>query len=379
MKTRSISNVLTGLGVRASIPELPPPPYIHPQNVQGRPRIAFVVASMKNHTTDEGWQIMKGLEYGGDYTLVGNGVEVAFAGKKVDDADLTDIPKIVKLANPYTVVLQDKREWDTDPNDFRDPMARFYGTEYLSKCDDIFRVTILKDAHQRPSYHSSSANEMGCHAWIVYYNPQIVKSVASYVRPQHLIRTYHSIDSDIVPIYRAEGRDNCVLSGAMNQTVYPLRMRLREQRHTIPHLTWEKHPGYHRNGSNTPAYLKTLSRFKVAVCTSSIYGYAVRKIIEATACGCRVITDLPSEDVLPEIDGNIHRVRSDVSMAEMRDLIDSLISTYDGTTQYGYVFSTKRYYDYRVLGKKLAEDIEQMRISYNGPVKPQEHGFVPRT
>jgi hypothetical protein len=211
----------------------------------------------------------------------------------------------------------------------------------------------------------------------VYYHPDLVKHVASYVRPQHLIRTYHSIDPDLIPIFSPEGRDRCLLSGMISPSVYPLRTRIHQQRSTIPSLVWEKHPGYHRNGTNTPKYLKTLSRFKVAICTSSIYGYSVRKIIEATACGCRVITDLPVEDVLPEIDGNLARVRSNISVPEMRDLIDNLISTYDETTQYGYVFCAKSFYDYRILGKKLADDIERMRISYGGPTKPVEYGFVP--
>lgn len=369
---RLIADVISNLG-RPTVPELKAPLYVHPQNVQGRHRIAFAVASMKDHMTDEGWQIMKGLEYGG-YVLVGNGIDVSFAGTEVDDADLTDIPKIVKLANPYTVVLQDKREWDNDSPNFRDPQAKFYGVEYLNKCDDVFRVTILKDAHQRPLYHSDSASEIGCHAWIIYYHPDLVKHVASYVRPQHLIRTYHSIDSDLVPIYSPEGRDGCLLSGVLNHSAYPLRTRIHEQRSLIPNIVWQKHPGYHRNGSNTPAYLKTLSRFKVAICTSSIYGYSVRKIVEATACGCRVITDLPVEDVLPEIDGNLTRVRSDISIDELRCLINHLISTYDETTQYGYVFCAKRFYDYRILGKKLVSDIERMRVSYGGPTKLVEHG-----
>ncbi len=365
--TRTTSNIVDQLGAPPAIQELPAPGYTPTAHLPNS-RVALTVASMRNHTSDEGWQLMQGLQYGG-YLLAGYGVETV---RRYGDCefldDLVSVPKILDWCNPSVVVVQDKREWEGRTADrIPDPRVRFSNIEALRTRPDVFKLTVLKDAHQQPSYHRDSADEMGCHAWIVYYHPGIVKHLAPYVRPKHLIRTYHSIDSDIVPIFTPEGRSGCLLSGAMNRTVYPLRSRLYNDRHSIPDLTWQRHPGYHSRGSDTPAYLKTLSRFKVAICTSSIYGYAVRKIVEATACGCRVITDLPSDDVLPEIDGNLTRVPSTIPTSEMNSLIRSLIATYDDTTQYGYVFCTKRYYDYRILGKKLAGDIEAIHRSYTNP------------
>ena len=101
-------------------------------------------------------------------------------------------------------------------------------------------------------------------------------------------------------------------------TVYPHAAALRglvASRPTFRGCASCAHPGYHANGSFTPAlHSRNSTKFKVAICTSSTMGFALRKIIEATACGCRVITDLPAGEVMPEIDGNLTRVSSDISL-----------------------------------------------------------------
>ena len=45
-------------------------------------------------------------------------------------------------------------------------------------------------------------------------------------------------------------------------------------------VNYLSHPGYGRSKCFTPEFLKILSIYKVAICTVSIYGYAVRKIVE---------------------------------------------------------------------------------------------------
>jgi hypothetical protein len=124
------------------------------------------------------------------------------------------------------------------------------------------------------------------------------------------------------------------------------------------------HPGYGLIGHRTAAYLQTLSRYKVAICTTSKYGYALRKIIEATAVGCRVVSDLPVDDVLPEIDGNITRISIDNSTAEIASIVHDLAASYSDEQQRIYAEKAIKYYDYRRLGRQLAADIEALRRSY---------------
>jgi len=123
------------------------------------PEIGLCVPSMMCHTSDEGWQIFKALESAG-YHLVGRGLPLC--GYE------TDVGGLVYRTSPSVVVLQDKREWEgkTAGSGF-DMRERFTNVTVLKDRHDIFKATILKDAHQQPLYHRQSADEIGCHAWIV--------------------------------------------------------------------------------------------------------------------------------------------------------------------------------------------------------------------
>lgn len=316
--------------------------------------IALAVESMKRHMTDEGWQIMQSLQYHG-YTLCGHQLEV----------NATDVRDIIRQTDPGIVLVQDKREWDVQRGDFRVAAARFNGVGYLKERPDLFKLTILKDSHQRPDYHRESADEMGVHAWVIYYHPSIVMRNAPYLRQKHLIRTYHTLDANLVPDFSMANRGGVLLSGAISPA-YPLRSNiLRHGRRWIPNMTVISHPGYHVNGSATPKYLQTLSHYKVAICTASMYGYALRKIIEATACGCRVVTDLPVDEVLPEIDGNLIRVPSDINMREIGQVVRQALVGYEPGRQERFAKQAKAFYDYRVMGQRLVQDISNMAKTWS--------------
>jgi hypothetical protein len=374
MPVRSIEEILRSLP-KGELTQLEAPAYhavpLYAMLTSTRIRIALAVDSMKYHTTDEGYQITAGLAHNG-YQLCGHNILTS----NYTDADifirrrpnLVDLEEILAFTDPSVVVVQDKREWHlSGPRDFRDPNAEFRRVYLLKNRPDIFKLTILKDAHHRPEYHRDSADEIGCHAWIIYYHPRIVSHLASYIRPNHLIRTYHTIDKDLVPNYHStlSSREGCLISGAVS-SVYPLRKSLIDNLSLLPKCDYLRHPGYHRKGCATPAYLKILSDYKVAICTSSIYGYALRKIIEATACGCIVLTDLPSDDILPYIDENLVRITPDFSPIRIGRILNEILRSYNPERQEKFSNLAKQYYDYRVIGKKLANDIEMMRRSYNG-------------
>jgi hypothetical protein len=302
--------------------------------------------------TDEGWQIMVGLEHHG-FKLCGYNLTVGF----------TDVDQILATLSPDVVLVQDKREWDLAAKDFREPRARFTNVESLKDRHDIFKLTILKDAHQRPEYHMQSAEEMGVHAWVTYYHSDIVHHLAPYTRKEHLIRTYHSVNADRVPPYSPEGRSGTLLSGAVS-SVYPMRQNMIREIHRLPATIVLRHPGYHRKGCMTYEFLHALSKFKVAICTSSMYGYALRKIIEATACGCIVVTDLPTDEVLPEIDDNLIRVAPTISGRDMGKLLSRLYETYDADRQYYFAQQCKSFYDYRNTCRILKDQILNLRRNY---------------
>lgn len=354
---RSIDDTIARLPSPRSI-ELPTPPL---NQFGDGPKIGLAVESMKRHMTDEGWVIFEGLEHAG-YNLFGYGLL----------KPSTNVKEICSVWGPHTVVLQDLREWDISPTCFRDPKARFTHIEALKSSHSIFKGTVLKDSHQRPEYHRKAADDMGCHFWIVYYHPKIVKHLAPYVRVQHLIRTYHSVNVQNIPAlnWNPNSRAYCLLSGAMS-SVYPLRVNISRNIRAVscPQsgqiVNYHAHPGYHRDGCATPGFIRLLANYKISLCTSSIYGYALRKIVESTACGCVVITDLPSDEVLPHIDGNLVRVDPRIEMKDLGRIIKKYADAWNPERQKAYSNLAKEWYSHIAVGKRLADDIESLRVHYN--------------
>jgi len=315
-------------------------------------RIALAVEAMKRHTADAGWQIMAGLNHAG-YLLCGSDLTI----------NEQDVPKIIAATDPGTVVIQDKREWEGKTARQRgNPRLKFHNIDFLREKNGLFKVTVLKDAHQNPVYHRNSALEMGVHAWIIYYHPTIVKRVAPYIRLEHCIRTSHSVDPVHVPAFSSE-RNWCIVSGAVSPH-YPLRARVIKGHRQLPGTNYYRHPGYRSTGCVTPHFLKVLSKYRVSICTSSKYGYSLRKLIESSACGCKVITDLPEDDRLPVIEDNLVRVPSNISIRELGNVIRSEARNYDEQKQRVISEAVKEYYDFRAVGLRLANDIEQLRLNY---------------
>jgi hypothetical protein len=346
----TVNDVIGRLG-RPGTALLPAPPY---EYVDDHRPMGLAVASMKDHTTDEGWALFAGLQHAG-YTLCGHGLPNAS----------TDVMEILLLADPTVVVVQDQREWDglTAGPGFNE-RERFRSIYALSPRSEIFRVGVLKDAHQKPEYHRASFESFGAHAVIHYYHPRIICHLAPYLRPQHLIRTYHSLDPASLPAWKSsEDRLGCIISGAVS-SAYPLRKRLIEDSLAV-HAHVLRHPGYHRNGCHTPEYLRVLSSFKVSICTASIYGYALRKLVESTAVGCRVITDLPEDEVMPGgLDRNLTRIHPDTPSRKIGEIIQDLINSYDEQQQKNYAAEAIEFYDFHQSGIRLADDIERMRRGY---------------
>jgi len=119
------------------------------------------------------------------------------------------------------------------------------------------------------------------------------------------------------------------------------------------------HPGYFQVGPSSTEYVKLLSQYRVALCTASSYGFALRKIIEATLAGCVVITDLPEYDRLPGIDDNLVRVRPTISIPELRELIRDQADAWDLKRQTHYATTAAGLYDWRIMAETLARKLTE--------------------
>lgn len=355
MTPRTVADIVASLPEIAGDP-LPRPAFErHPDRSR---RLVLGVESMRRHMTDEGAQLQDGLAATG-YELWGYGYP---PGE-------TDVRKILARDDAGTVLIQDKREWDPRQSGCFVPQARFTGTQYFresASASNTFRVTVHKDAHQHPGYNREWHDEFGIHAWVIYYHPDLMRRLSPWLRPDDLIRTYHSLDPAAVPAFgSAAEREIAILSGASSPNYYPLRHKIRRfvRRGHFRQCTVQPHPGYNARGCQTPEYLRLLNRFRVSIATSSRLGYALRKIIESTACGCVVVTDLPMDDVLPGIDQNLVRVHPDIPLSDLSRLVLDLAANWSEERQRHFASVACRQYDYRVLGQKLADDIERKAVA----------------
>lgn len=297
----------------------------------------------RQHTTDEGDQFQCGLEAAG-WKLTGHGYD----GNR-------HVPTILEKYKPQCVVVHDKRDWDPSSGICFRPEVRFKGLSALMTYPG-FKAVVIKDAGSSIDYHHQFAMETKADALITYYHAESVNKLAPWMRGYPQIRTYHTVDHlQASEAFRTE-RKRAIVTGAVSKT-YPLRQRV-IQNAALMNVDVFKHPGYGNKGSHTSGYLRLLGQYKVHVATASSYGFALRKIIESVAVGAIPVTNLPAYDVLPEIDGALVRVPSDISVHDLNNIITAAAKSWDGEERFYYAQSARMFYDYTQMGHRLAKLIE---------------------
>jgi hypothetical protein len=128
------------------------------------------------------------------------------------------------------------------------------------------------------------------------------------------------------------------------------------------------HPGYHQHGTTSPLFVSRLAKYRVALCTSSIYRFALRKIFEATAAGCRVVTNLPGYDDIPWIDDNLTRVPNGISASELEGVIRNLASTWDLDQQKHYSQCARDAYNWHNETDRVANELRRFHEMRMGGV-----------
>lgn len=299
------------------------------------------------HMTDEGQQLQRGLEEAG-WALAGFGYK---DGCK-------DVPTLIERYKPSRVLVHDKRDWDSKCGAFRKGLE-FGRLNFLQECKDIFKLTVVKDAGSLVEYHREVCEEVGADAVVTYYHDQSVLPVAPFLKNYTRIRTYHSVNADVVPEVRPGWRRRALVSGAVGD-VYPLRRRVMNQRKMFS-CDILPHPGYSNRGVKTQDYLHSLADYRVHVATASRYGFALRKIIESVACGTTPVTDLPAYDVLPNIDGALTRISASISDEGITEMLMDEYLGWDFAERHMYAEAAKKFYDWRAIGVRLDQLIEEAR------------------
>jgi len=137
----------------------------------------------------------------------------------------------------------------------------------------------------------------------------------------HIVHCPHTVNPAQIPAPSVERPYDIMISGAMMEDVYPLRVRLFRllsqcadfRTLCIPH------PGY-CDLASLPAeapvgekYYTAIASARIGIATSSIYRLPVRKYTEIAACGTIVAGDLPTHGVEPIRN---HMIRLELHMSD---------------------------------------------------------------
>ena len=300
------------------------------------------------HTSDEGHQLQLSLEHAG-WTLAGAG----FAD------GCRDVTELLRRYAPRAVVVADKRDWSPDCEGSYRKDIGFANLAALKAAPGVFRACVLKDAGSMKEYHRAFFAETAADAAVVYYHPAIVRSLNPWLGLTKIVRTYHTVDRRLCDsiLFRVE-RKRAIVTGATS-SVYPLRTQVMLAATKDPRLGIDVvgHPGYSNRGHHTPGYLHMIGNYRVHVATASIFGFALRKIIESVAMGCTPVTNLPAHDVLPKIDGALVRVHPKAPVHEVLEAVAAADRAWDRDERIAWAERARGWYDWRAAGLRLHEAI----------------------
>ncbi len=312
-----------------------------------------VLESFRRHMDNGRWLFQRGMEQRG-YVSIG-------AGCPSPEVDMTDVRAAVERFDPGVVIMWPRYEWDHKEwvgNEVR-PEHLFRDWKYLLERPDILRVAVWHDAGSARKQQQRWHEDFKPHVYLSWYHPDSVMPFAPYIKREQIVRTYHVIDAyNLPPVREREGV--AVVSGAHTLDTYPLRtkcVRWAAKGLLGGGVDVARHPGYAEKGTKSNQYAEMLSKYRVAICTASSYGFALRKIFEATAVGCKAITDLPAYDKLPAIDDNLIRVSPSIPAGELRDVIRSAADTWNIGDQLLHAMRCRARYDYANEAVYLEEEL----------------------
>ena len=319
----------------------------------------FCMAGWEKHMDSGRILCARGMEAAGWLTTAGGGVGLGE----------TDTIRVLEEHCLEIAVFWPRAEWDRRwwrGGTHVGPEHCFRRVEDLARRPDVLRVAVHHDAATNIRRSRRWHAQFRPHLYLTWYHPRSVLRYTPWAQAEQIVRTYHVVDPALVP--DVGPRDGmALLSGAIGDRHYPLRTRLWRavKNDGLKGVDLLPHPGYHGNGHATNDYLRTLSQYRVAICTASRHGFALRKIFEATAAGCRVITDLPAYDKLPEIDGNLVRIDPQIPLRDLADLIAAEADGWDLDRQRSVAEKCVARYSHLAECRRLSDELHRRWRAWN--------------
>lgn len=311
------------------------------------------------------------------YSLWSDGLAAAgFVQAGFDNPiDMTDVAAAIENTGAGIAVFWPRHYWDWSWRQRPDTDERHMLRNWwpVAEDDSIMRVAIVHDVgddRHRLDCYRRWHDMIQPHVYVVWYHPDTILEHLPEIRYGKTVRTWHVVDESECPALdaMADRKVGC-LSGAINRTHYPLRCQaylMWKQQRAGECLEYIKHPGYTCLSPRSCEFMSQLAGYKVALCTASRYKRALRKIVEATCAGCRVVTDLPACDVLPEIDRNLVRVPPDISDVNLLERIVGAAKSWSFEEQATVAISCRKRYDCFYEGRRVADVLRMLKEIRDG-------------
>jgi hypothetical protein len=300
---------------------------------------------LKSHMTSEGEELQRGLAANG-WILCGTGY----------GDGCKDVKVLLERHRPRAVFVAQKSDWDPkSAGSFRKDLG-FLNLGMLKDRKDIFKICPVKDA-SGPEYQRQFCEEIAADLVVHYYHEKSIGALCPWLKDYRTLRIYHSIDARLAQLHfiPTEQRKRGIVSGAVSG-VYPLREMVFRSAQSLGLMKYS-HPGYSNHGCQSGEYLKTLGGVKIHICTASRFHFSLRKIFESVAVGAVPITNLPTYDNIPCIDGALVRVPDSISVPELHEVINQAERGWDYDERLKFAQACWQFYDWRIAGERLNEGI----------------------
>lgn len=310
----------------------------------------------QQHGTDEGNQLQGGLALAG-WLLCGYGYHEG----------CVDVRQILDKHKPSVVLVQAREDFDASSPGTFDKRVSFKNIDALASHPEIFKIQVVKDCPGRHDRREAWCNEIKADALLTYYHHDSVVPLSPWMEKYPLIRHRHTIDKHAVnDLPFSRNRKRCIVSGAMNREVYPLRTLAMNNAKSLG-VEVLTHIGYGCIGNRNTDYLLKLCQYKVSIACSSRFGFSLRKLTEAAAAGCMVVTDLPKYDSLPWLDDALIRLPQGANLQHLQGAIDEAERTWTPEKAESFRALAMEHYDWQTNGTELSETIIKVASQCSNP------------
>jgi len=156
----------------------------------------------------------------------------------------------------------------------------------------------LHDLHYRFEFRKRMLQRERLSYIFTYYRDKFLQWYPEFTKAMRWLP--HHANTAVYKDYKLEKDIDILLTGAMIESVYPLRFNMLQRLHGKPGFQYHKHPGYRQVHQKEDvlvgeSYARELNRAKICLTCDSIFHYPLMKYFEITACNALLMAPVSDE------------------------------------------------------------------------------------